>query len=335
MLLAAGLGTRLRPLTNTLAKPAIPFLNVPLLFWSLELLRELKPDRVVANLHHLPETVRDLAPKVEAAGFEIQFTHEVAAPLGSGGALWFAKNELAGSQTLLVANADEVILPTGPGTLARMLERHESTDALATLLTMRHAEAGTKFGGVWTDDAFAIQGFGKDTTQFTRATQTLHYVGVILLNKRIFNYLAPGESNLLYDAVVNAIAKGERVNAFCEELIWHETGNPRDFLIASRAALELMDSRSDLSIARSLLQKTVTAHAPPSTKFTRTTDGAMFLAADLATGSKTREEICESLQKETAFAVIGENALIQSSVFNSVVMPKARVVRPVRDEIVI
>ena len=50
-LLAAGLGTRLRPITDLYAKPAVPFLNVPLLFWSLELIQELKPSSLVINLH--------------------------------------------------------------------------------------------------------------------------------------------------------------------------------------------------------------------------------------------------------------------------------------------
>jgi mannose-1-phosphate guanylyltransferase len=325
----------MRPLTNALAKPAIPFLNVPLLFWSLEFLRELNPDRFVANLHHLPETIRRLAPQVEKSGLAIQFTHEVAAPLGSGGALWFARKELAGSKTLLVANADEVILPTNPETLTRMLERHESTDALATLLTMRHPEAGTTFGGVWTDDAHAVQGFGKDGSQFKKATQTLHYVGVILLNARIFNYLPEGESNLLYDAVMQAISKGERVHAYCEDLIWHETGNPKDFLIATRAALELMEKPLGSSIANRLIHQTLDAHASKSTKFTKTADGALLLTDELAPGSRSLVEIQNVLQKEKAFAVIGANALIQSSVVNSVVMPGAQVSTPLRDEIAI
>ena len=332
MLLAAGLGTRMRPVTHLLAKPAIPFLNVPLLLWSLELLRELKPDRIVANLHHLPQTIRDLAPQVQKSGFAIQFTHETAAPLGSGGALWFAKKELVDCKTLLVANADEVILPTNPETLTRMLEMHERTNALATLLTMRHPEAGTKFGGVWTDNSHTVQGFGKDGTQFTKATQALHYVGVILLSTRIFNFLPEGESNLLYDAVMSAIAQGERVNAFCEELIWHETGNPKDFLLATREILELMDTPANSSVAGSLVQRTVREHAAASTSFSRSHDG-LLLAADLAAGSKSRDEILRSLEKEKAFAVIGANALIQSSVLNSVVLPNARVLSPINGEI--
>ena len=55
MILTAGLGTRLRPITDRYAKPAVPFLNVPLLCYPLELMRELGAKRLVLNTHHLPE----------------------------------------------------------------------------------------------------------------------------------------------------------------------------------------------------------------------------------------------------------------------------------------
>ena len=129
MLLSAGLGTRLRPVTNALAKPAVPFLGVPLMYWSLEFLKELKPDRVVANLHYLPDTLRSLAPKL--APLEVRFTHEKGKPLGSGGALWFAKKELDGAETILVANADKHKLPVhfiGVGEQLEDLEPFEARD---------------------------------------------------------------------------------------------------------------------------------------------------------------------------------------------------------------
>ncbi len=325
----------MRPVTNAVAKPAIPFLNVPLLFWSLDLLRELNPDRVVANLHHMPDTVRALAPLAETNGPPLTFTHEVAAPLGSGGALWFAKKEFEGLDTILVANADEVILPANPETLRRMHEQHERTGALATLLTMRHAEAGTKFGGVWVNDTHAVQGFGKDGSSFPNATQTLHYVGVILLSRRIFNYLPEGESNLLYDAVARGISKGERVNAFCEELVWYETGNPKDFLIASRAVLDLLASTSRRSNPGVMVQHVIDQYAPAGTARIHSGVNAHLLISPLMTGSLLSDEIQRALEKENAWAVIGANASVRSAVINSVVLPNATVHQPVRDQIVV
>ena len=58
MLLAAGLGTRMRPLTSRIAKPALPVLNRPLVHWTLERLAAAGVTDVIVNLHHRPATVR-------------------------------------------------------------------------------------------------------------------------------------------------------------------------------------------------------------------------------------------------------------------------------------
>lgn len=332
MLLSAGLGTRLRPVTNVYAKPAVPFLGVPLMYWSLEFLKELKPDRVVANLHYLPNTIRRLAAKLSP--LEIRFTHEVEKPLGSGGALWFAKNELEDSETILVANADEVILPVNDRTLSRMLEQHEKTDSIATLLTMRRPDAGIRFGGVWTGKDGGVMGFGFERSAFPMATQALHYVGVLLLNKRIFKYLPDGESNILYDAVAKAIANGERVNAFVENLVWHETGNPKDFLHASYEMLEQLSPRGPVSLATLMTQSIVRKYATPETRMWESHAGAMLLASTYAKGSLPESAICEALEKDKAFAVIGANALIEKPVFNSVIFENARVIEETRGAII-
>lgn len=333
MLLSAGLGTRLRPVTDTFAKPAVPFLGVPLMYWSLEFLKELPIDRVVANLHYLPKTIRSLAPGL--APLEIRFTHEVEKPLGSGGALWFAKKELEDAGTILVANADEIILPVNERTLSRMLAFHQQSGAIATLLTMRHPEVGTKFGGVWVDASQQVQGFGKDRSAFPKATESLHYVGVLLLEKRIFKFLPEGESNVLYDAVTKAIAAGEKVNAFNENLVWHETGNPADFLRASHEMLELISRRRPPSLASKLAQAVINQYAHPETRLWESHRGAMLLASIYRNGSITETEICEHLEKEKAFAVIGSNALVLAPVLNSVVFSDADVKREIRSGIVV
>lgn len=337
MLLAAGLGTRLRPVTNHYAKPALPLLNVPLIFWGLEFLNELAPQSVVANLHYLPDTIRALAPRIQKSGFEIRFTHEVAAPLGSGGALWFARKELEDSETLVVANADEVILPLNRTTLGRMRAQHESTGALATLLTMRHPGAGTEFGAVWVDDNHHVHGFGREREKFPLATTPLHYVGLIMLNARIFKYLPEGESNLLYDAVQKGISSGERVAAFEEKLVWFETGNPKDFLHATRELLPFISSRAEDSFASDLAQRAVARHSDRDTRLWESHSGACLLASNYAPGSLEESEICRALEKEKAFAVIGANALIENSVLNSVVFPGATVSKasPCRDALVL
>ncbi|MDX9730716.1 MAG: NDP-sugar synthase [Bdellovibrionales bacterium] len=347
VLLAAGLGTRLRPVTNLLAKPAVPFLNTPLLYWSIELLRSVGLDEAVVNLHHLPESILKLRSSIENAGIKLHFSHESEAPLGSGGALWFAKSSvlemLAGAQgmdaeSFLVANADEVILPVDQLALSRMRTHHEATGALATLLTMRHPLVGTKFGGVWVDEKRNVYGFGKDQALYPKAHEGLHYVGVLLLHRRIFDYLPEGESNLLYDALVRGIQAGETVNAVCEDLVWHETGNPVDFVEASGHVLELLSPSLKPTDAATLARKTVRTWAPSETRYWESATGeARMLISNLREGSIPELDLTKHLEqqkKKSAFAVVGANALILKPILNSVALPNSSVTESLTDALI-
>lgn len=333
-LLAAGLGTRLRPITDVYAKPAVPFLNVPLLFWSLELVQQFKPSSYVINLHHLPQTVQKLMTSPAVADLKTSWSLEAEAPLGSGGALTFAGSRgLLTDEELIVANADEIILPIDKMATARLLENHRRSGAIATLLTMKHPDAGTKFGGVWHDGAGSVFGFGRDRALYPKAKGALHYVGLILLNKRVLNYLPKtGESNLLYDGLLSAIQAGEKVTAHEEELFWQETGNAHDFLEATSAALSLLSPlvHTDASV---LAKKIVYKYAPLGTRYWQSLSGAQMLISPIADGSLKESEICAHLEKEKAFAVIGANAKIRFSISNSVVLPNGLVNEPLEAEI--
>jgi mannose-1-phosphate guanylyltransferase len=77
MLLAAGLGTRLRPVTDRLPKPAVPFLNVPLLQWSVELLRDAEIAKWTINTHHLHDVLLPLIQRTgQAIKIEFAISHE-------------------------------------------------------------------------------------------------------------------------------------------------------------------------------------------------------------------------------------------------------------------
>lgn len=334
-LLAAGLGTRLRPVTELYAKPAVPFLNVPLLFWSLELVQQFKPSSYVINLHHLPQTVKDLMKSPAVADLNPKWSLEFEAPLGSGGALVFAESRgILIDDDLIVANADEVILPIDKNATTRLIDVHRRSGAIATLLTMNHPDAGTKFGGVWHDGAGTVYGFGRDRSVYPQAKGALHYVGLILLNKRVLKYLPKtGESNLLYDGLLSAIQAGEKVMAHQEELFWQETGNAHDFLEATSAALSLLSPlvHTDAAV---LAKKTVAKYAPAGTRYWQSQSGAQMLISSLADGSLKESEICAHLEKQKAFAVIGANAKILSPFANCVVLPQAQVQTTQRDSII-
>ena len=253
MILAAGLGTRLAPYTDTLAKPAIPFLNIPLFYYSIALLQagEFSLGECIINSHHKADQIRDLAKKLK--GIKTEVTFEKEKPLGSGGGVWFAREFLKDEKDFVVTNGDEVILPTHLELMNKMLARHLQSGAIATLLVKRDPRVGSQFGGVWTDQARKVYGFGKQSPQL--GLEGLHYVGVMILNGRALKYFPEGESNILYDAVMSARKDGEKVEAYIDDCRWFETGNVKDYLIATGEVLSEFKKNPKDKFLNHLIQK--------------------------------------------------------------------------------
>ncbi len=326
MMLTAGLGTRLRPITSKWAKPAVPFLGIPLLKYPLYLMRAAGVNELVLNSHYKSEQIDALAREIASADFPVHVSHEAAAPLGAGGGIWKARQWLDDGGDFLVCNGDEVILPHDPLVLEKFKAEHLRTSAVATILVMKHPLVGTQFGGVWCAPDGSVRGFGKDPKAFGADSVGYHYIGLLLLNSRVFSYLPEGESNILYDGLAKAIAAGETVRALVSDFTWFETGNPHDLLEATGEALRLLD-RGHGENARAL--KAITSlYWEKGTVFEKQ-NGALLLKAPLSTLS--------SSARVTGFAVLEKNAHVGdgASIENSILMPDAVVSTSAKNEIVI
>ncbi len=255
MILAAGLGTRLSPYTNILAKPAIPFLNIPLFYYSIALLKSSPRfvlDECIVNSHHKPDQINGLA-KALSQKVKTQVTLEKEKPLGSGGGVWFAREFLKNESDFVVTNGDEVILPRHLDVMDQMLDQHRGSGAIATILVKRDSRVGTQFGGVWANPLREVFGFGKTNPSqvssppcLESSLEAFHYVGVMIMNSRALQYFPEGESNILYDAIMRAHLKGEKIEVFIDDSRWYETGNIKDFLQATNEVLtELKENPKD------------------------------------------------------------------------------------------
>ena len=127
LLLCAGLGTRLRPYTNHLPKPAIPFFGLPLCYYSLYLLRKIDCLDVTVNLHHLPKRMQILLEKDELSDFRFSYSLEKDQIMGSGGALYYAKNFLQSADSFFAVNSDEVMIPPSVEVLNDLKNYHQKT----------------------------------------------------------------------------------------------------------------------------------------------------------------------------------------------------------------
>lgn len=239
MILAAGMGSRLRPFTDQVPKPAIPFLGVPLAFYGLELLDRIKIDNLVVNTHHLPQQVEQVFLNAPPSWKNLIFSPEPKGLLGSGGGIHQALPHLLGHGDFLVMNADEVLLPESHGLIDEMLSFHRFHRGIATLLCLEHPEVGHKFGGVWVKDSPVVTDFSKTAIPGCKG---LHYTGILILSDRIKHFFSHPlrEENILYETLKSAMNQGEQVFAYECQAQWFETGNPTDFLSATRTCVDAL-----------------------------------------------------------------------------------------------
>src|SRR5687768_8367447 len=153
MILAAGFGTRLFPLTIDRTKPAIPFLGKPLVGYVAEYVAKYGFTDIVVNLHHQPDSVIKALGDGKQFGVNIRYTREEPAILGTAGALDNAREHLE-DDTFLIVNG-KIITDID---ISAALETHRSSGAVATMILKPNVKR-EKFTIVETSDGL-ITGFG-------------------------------------------------------------------------------------------------------------------------------------------------------------------------------
>lgn len=201
-LLAAGLGKRLRPLTERTPKPLIPIRGVPLIFFALARLRRAGIVEIGVNLHHLGEQIAEALGTGENFGLRIRYFREPVL-LGTGGAIRNAREFLSDGPFLLW-NADTV-LDLDPAALA---QEHSGRGGIATLALSTSASLA-EFGGIRYDERGRMLGLqGRGAPPAERAAV---FAGASVLEPRIFESLAQGGEApcVLRHGVLPAIESGE------------------------------------------------------------------------------------------------------------------------------
>jgi choline kinase len=167
MILAAGFGTRLFPLTIDRTKPAIPFLGKPLVGYVAEYLASFGFKEVVVNLHHQPESVIAALGDGSRFGVHIDYTHEVPDILGTAGALDKAR-EYLGDEAFLVING-KIITDID---ISAAVETHKRSGAIATMVLKPNIKR-EKFTIVLTEGD-RVTGLGGHATPLTDGRDPRH-----------------------------------------------------------------------------------------------------------------------------------------------------------------
>jgi mannose-1-phosphate guanylyltransferase len=174
MVLAAGLGTRLRPLTNEITKPMVPVLDRPVMAHILDLLDRHGFDQTIANLHYFPDSIR------EHFGERLTYRYEPEL-LGTAGGVR-ACAEFFGEDSFLVISGDALT----DIDLGALVARHRQSGGIATL-AVKQVPDTREYGVVLHDREGRITGFQEKPAP-EEALSELGNCGIYVFTPEIFDY---------------------------------------------------------------------------------------------------------------------------------------------------
>ncbi len=235
MILAAGFGTRLFPLTIDRTKPAIPFLGKPLVGYVAEYVAKYGFDEVVVNLHHQPESVQEALGDGTEFGVKIHYTIEEPEILGTAGALANAR-ELLKDDTFLIVNG-KIITDID---ISKAVKSHKESGAIATMVLKENADF-EKFTEVIVQNG-EVKGFGSGFPIPNPKSQLqvpLMFTGIHIVEPRVFDYIpASGYSDIVPTFYNPAILNGEKIHAHVTTGNWFELSTIPRYLDISLAMMK-------------------------------------------------------------------------------------------------
>ena len=224
LVLAAGIATRLRPLSLVRAKAAVPVAGQPLITRILRQLRAAGVAEAVLNLHHLPHTLTRIVGDGSDLGVRVRYSWETPI-LGSAGGPRQAL-PLLDAPTFLIANGDTLT----DVDIAALIAAHRRSGALVTLAVVQHTEP-QKYGGVVAAEDGAVVGFSRPGSP----QASYHFVGLQVAEAAAFTSLdagTPCESIAgVYPALASARPGSVRVHVCAAECL--DIGTPDDYLRTS------------------------------------------------------------------------------------------------------
>jgi NDP-sugar pyrophosphorylase family protein len=233
MILAAGLGTRLLPLTEKTPKALVPFRGMPLVERVIKNLAEAGIEHIMVNVHHFSAQVVEFLDSLEVDGASIHISDESDELMDTGGALLQARQFLMEDADFLVHNVD-VFTNLNIGELISI---HREGDAVATIAVKKRPTSRS----LLFDESGTLCGWTHNETGETRlvrsATGTLEDFGnscIQMINKAIFTYYQKTEPRSLTEMYLE-LAKHQRIHSFVHnDDYWYDLGRYENFIKADK-----------------------------------------------------------------------------------------------------
>lgn len=226
MILAAGLGTRMRPLTDTLPKPLVKVAGKPLIDHVLDRLAEAGVERVVVNVHHLADQMqRHLAQRKQP---QIVISDERGLLLGTGGGVKKALPEL-GDAPFFHINSDTIWIDGVKPNLARLADAFDPA-AMDALLLLAPTNGSIGYSG---RGDFAMAADGQLRKRAEQEVAPFVYAGAAILSPALFKSTPEGELSLT--TLFDRAAQARRLHGLRMEGLWMHVGTPEAIASAEAA----------------------------------------------------------------------------------------------------
>ena len=244
MILAAGKGTRVRPITHTIPKPMIPILQKPVMEFLLELLREHGFTEIMVNVSHLAEEIENYFRDGQRFGVEIAYSFEgriedgelIGDAMGSAGGLKKIQTfQRFFDDTFVVLCGDALI----DLDLSEAVRRHKAKGAMASLITKRvPRELVSSYGVVVTDDDGRVRSF-QEKPAVDEAASDMINTGIYIFEPEVLDYVpAGGPFDIGSDLFPRLVADGAAFYALPMEFEWVDIGKVPDYWQAIRSVLQ-------------------------------------------------------------------------------------------------
>jgi mannose-1-phosphate guanylyltransferase len=230
MVMAAGKGTRLRPVTDLVPKPMAPIANRPVLYHILRLLRRHGLEEVVLNLHHLPDVITGYVGDGSVAGLDVRYSFEPEL-LGTAGGV--KKNEdFLGKGTFLVISGDALT----DIDLTGLMAAHRRNGSVATL-AVKEVSDPSLYGVVVCDGDNRVLGFQEKPSR-EAARSNLCNCGIYVFEPEIFSLIPAGQfddfGSRLFPAMLE---QGIPFHTHAFSGYWSDVGNLAEFFKGNADAL--------------------------------------------------------------------------------------------------
>ena len=226
MVMAAGLGTRLRPITYEVPKPMVPVVNRPIMEHILALLARNGLDRVIANLHWFPDTITDHFGDGSSLGVELTYSYEEQL-LGTAGGVRNVR-EYFGNEPFLVMAADALT----DADLAAVADAHRSNDGIATLAVKRVTNV-SEYGVIVTGSDGRVQGF-QEKPDPAEALSDLANCMIYVLEPEVFDYFPDKQVvDFALDVFPTLLEHDVPFSVHVTDRYWNDVGSLPEYIMGN------------------------------------------------------------------------------------------------------